>query len=674
MKKEKIVSMDIPTEFGLFTLTVWPGERGRELVALSTLELNPSKEVMIRIHSECLTGDVFGSHTCDCGIQKKLALEMIQKYGNGVFIYHRQEGRNMGLHKKVQAYNLMQKGMDTHQANIALVGYPDGRNYSDVLTVLSELLGGRKSSIRLLSNNPYKKLFLTKNGYQVIAQPLTTPPTVHSAAYAETKEVKFLHGAHGNESYVGVTLYRGDIREAASLKKMLGALDLVNRGRHINLGVAVLQDKGDKRDQVFAQEINTFANAFAEMPETHIVLHTDYPATRSAYRDLQKFLASMTFPYSLQFRIQPGAELKVDTELIDSLHAERVIFQLRSNQFALLEQKDFKEYFSRPHRTLLLDESFGSGKKELFESTKARILSLVSCGMSRIAITGGYSSENVQEVFEFEDYFKIPISVDAETRLHSEGKLNLAEVEKYLWRIIHPTTAFSGLTFDQAIQVQKKIHQHGGATTFDLVIADDLTLKNFQVFEHVLNPLLVSDARLFAKILYEKRKEYAGKSVMDIGTGSGMLGVVMALGGVKHVICSDISPEAVANARANIAGFDLDGSAQAIRSDLFAGLQGKKVDIIVFNHPYFASAPIPEEKISLAMMDAGDLLQRFLKVAKNHLNPGGRIIMPYHEFAGAVNDPEKHAAQYGYLVHTERYETSLAFRNDAFKVCTLMPK
>ncbi len=666
--------MEMPTAHGAFVCTVWSGERGRELVALSTRTLDSGKEVMVRIHSECLTGDVFASQTCDCGVQKNRALEMIQKHGNGIFIYHRQEGRNMGLYKKVQAYNLMQGGMDTHEANLTLVGHPDGRDYNDVLSVLHELLRGRKSRICLLTNNPHKKLFLARSGYSVTVEPHVVAPTEYNAMYTETKEVKFLHNAHGSEPYVGITLYQSDLKSSVQLKKMLLALNLKDCGRQVYLGVAIFPDKGDTKNSVLVGELNEFAAVLADVGEVRVVLHVNYPDSRSIYRDLKKFLTHLTFRYSLQFRLPTGSEAKVDTELIASLHADRMIFQLKSEQFPLLEQKDFREYFSRPYRAILLDESFGTGMPASFEATKQNVLTLVSRGMSRIAVAGGYSAENADRLFELEDFFKIPISIDAESRLREGEQLSIAEAERYLWKILRPTTSFPGLTSDQAIQVQKKLHQHTGSRAIDFEVDENLVLNNFQVHEYVLNPQIVSDAKLFAQFLYKRRAEYAGKSVIDMGTGSGVLGITMALGGAKEVIGADVSSESVANARANVRIYSLEDKVRIVQSDLFSALEGVKADLIVFNHPYFPTESIPGEKISIAMFDPGELLQRFLKEAKDHLLPGGSIIMPYHEFAGDINDPERHAAKYGYKVSVKRQEVDLAFRKGVFKVCTLCAK
>src|SRR6185503_99612 len=141
---KKAVSMQMPTSFGTFRLSVWPGARGRELVALSTTSFDPQKEILMRIHSECLTGDVFHSSLCDCEEQKDLALQEIQASGNGIFIYHRQEGRNAGLYNKARIYNLMERGLDTYSASVALTGHADNREYSDVLEVLRHLASHSK--------------------------------------------------------------------------------------------------------------------------------------------------------------------------------------------------------------------------------------------------------------------------------------------------------------------------------------------------------------------------------------------------------------------------------------------------------------------------------------------------------------------------------------------------
>lgn len=435
MKKQEQISVEIPTPFGVFTFSVWDRERGRELVALSSVTLDPHKEVMVRIHSECLTGDTFGSYTCDCGPQRDLALQMIQQHGNGVFIYHRQEGRNAGLFRKIQGYNLMRSGKDTHEAYLELIGHPDPREYSDVLSVMESLLGGQKSRIQLLTNNPYKILFLERYGYPVVAMPLQAGASFHNSAYMESKTQKFLHNSIGYGPYVGATLFREDImRQGKEIACILQDLTSFHSNRKVFLGVALSSERGDLKDDSLARDLNAFYKKISDVKRVSLVLHLTYPAERQNQRDLARFLDKLAFAYSLQFRLVPHTShpTKVDPELLDSFHAEHLIFQLKEEHFYLLEQRGVAEYFRLPNKFLLVDESWGTGILEDASATREKILKLVSRGLSRVAVAGGYGPENVSRIGELEDYFKIPISVDAESKLRTGGALDLSKLKMYL--------------------------------------------------------------------------------------------------------------------------------------------------------------------------------------------------------------------------------------------------
>lgn len=426
--------MEMPTVFGVFNLLVWNGERGSELVVVSTPNLDPKKEVMLRVHSECLTGDLFHSLTCDCGPQKDLALKKIQEHGNGIFIYHRQEGRNTGLFNKVRSYNLMQQGMDTHEAILSIAGHPDPREYSDVLTALKTLLGETKSKLRLLTNNPYKALFLERHGYMVAVEPLRAGASIHNIAYTEAKTQKFLHNTVGYGPYTSMTLSLADLqKQGIDIAAVVQGLRTEIGSRKLFIGVGVSSPQELKETRVIEHLHDLYRAAISNSKNTHLVLHMYYPASRGEQRALAQFFGRLNFPYSLQFRLPLNAVAKsrVDIELMDSFHAEYMIFQMKENHFYLLEQKNFVEYFSSPNKFILLDESFGTGKEEE-EVIREKILSLISRGLSRIAVAGGYSADNASQIHELEDYFKIPLSVDAETKLRSEGVFDPEKAKTYL--------------------------------------------------------------------------------------------------------------------------------------------------------------------------------------------------------------------------------------------------
>lgn len=194
-KEEKLIEqtdvINLPTDYGTFkALSFLDKENGEEHIALIKGDIN-KEDVLCRIHSECLTGDVFGSHRCDCGSQLHKSLEMIEKEGSGVLVYLRQEGRGIGLFNKIKAYKLQEEGYDTVDANIKL-GFPaDMRNYRVAADILEEL--GVKS-VRLLTNNPDKIEQIEKYNIKVNNR---VPIEIHSndidKIYLKTKADRMRH-------------------------------------------------------------------------------------------------------------------------------------------------------------------------------------------------------------------------------------------------------------------------------------------------------------------------------------------------------------------------------------------------------------------------------------------------------------------------------------------------
>ena len=188
----KVAQANLPTKYGQFTAiayksTIDPDQH----VALVKGDLSSDEPVLVRVHSECLTGDVFGSLRCDCGEQIEMALNAIAEEDRGVLLYMRQEGRGIGLHNKIAAYALQDKGLDTVEANESL-GFPaDLRDYGIGAQILADL-GVKK--IRLLTNNPKKVVGLEGYGLHVVETvPLRVDPNPLNLRYLETKQQKFGH-------------------------------------------------------------------------------------------------------------------------------------------------------------------------------------------------------------------------------------------------------------------------------------------------------------------------------------------------------------------------------------------------------------------------------------------------------------------------------------------------
>ena len=199
LQRESLISVgqtvDMPTEYGHFKLVPFrQTSSGLEHMALIKGEWQPEEPILVRVHSSCATGDIFGSKRCDCGQQLHKAMQMIEKEGKGVLIYMQQEGRGIGLMNKIEAYKLQEEGYDTVDANVHLGFKPDERDYGCGAQMLRHL-GVHK--MRLMTNNPTKRVGLVAYGLEIVENvPIEITPNEYDYKYLKTKKDRMGHDLH----------------------------------------------------------------------------------------------------------------------------------------------------------------------------------------------------------------------------------------------------------------------------------------------------------------------------------------------------------------------------------------------------------------------------------------------------------------------------------------------
>lgn len=192
---ERGEEVSMPTQWGDFRLIPFRQKsNGLEHIALFKGDLSTTDPILVRVHSSCATGDIFGSQRCECGEQLHKAMELIEQEGRGVIVYLNQEGRGIGLMEKIRAYKLQEQGLDTVDANLHLGHQADERDYGVGAQILRQLGVGK---MRLMSNNPIKRVGLEAYGLEVVESvPLEVQPNEHNAFYMKTKKERMGHLLH----------------------------------------------------------------------------------------------------------------------------------------------------------------------------------------------------------------------------------------------------------------------------------------------------------------------------------------------------------------------------------------------------------------------------------------------------------------------------------------------
>jgi GTP cyclohydrolase II len=414
----------LATRLGDFNIRVYQDAHGQETVVLSTPELDPTKPILVRIHSECLTGDTLGSLHCDCGEQLQQSRMQIKESGNGALIYLRQEGRGIGLFEKIKTYQLQGKGYDTHEANVMLGHRPDERTYEKAKMALDDL--GVKQ-IRLLTNNPSKVSEIAKHQIEVVERvPLIIEANSHNKRYFASKKDKFKHFFDAEISKYFYQFH------ADNADHVIAIGDYLKNRKHdplLKICVGISADNTMFADEAKKKTIRDIFEACEAYEDFVPVLHFSFRASSDPLKDIAGIKEALPYIMHCQTNDLPDISLKVLQAICNNF---RAYIPLCDASFEIVHGQAFRDTIKENKAFVMLDNSKGRGISESKDALMQKTDVLLKYGINDIALCGGFGPGDLSTYLELRKYYKINFSIDAETKLKTAGAIDIEKTKSYL--------------------------------------------------------------------------------------------------------------------------------------------------------------------------------------------------------------------------------------------------
>jgi GTP cyclohydrolase II len=425
--QNSFVETKVTTQFGRFNFRVYKNLFNNESIVLYTETLDPTVPVLVRIHSECITGETFRSLQCDCGPQLSKSLKLINKSKNGILVYLRQEGRGIGLFEKIKSYQLQQKGHDTFDANLMLGHQPDPRTYGMVKTILDDLGVTR---INLLTNNPSKISETAKLGIEVVERiPLIILANVYNKNYLLSKKTKFKHLLSNKISNY---FYQFHVDSADQVEEISKFLKDIKLDPFLKIYVGIVADHTSLLDEKEMVRIMLIFGACHSKGLTP-VLHYSFRDSMNSIKDIHLIKKRMPFVEHLQLNDLPNPQ---DHAIKLACRLFYAYIPLSNENFDLVNDENFRKLIKKHHAFILLDNSKGKGIHDSKESFMGKIDLLLNYGLNDIALYGGFGPNSLDTYFELRRYYKINFSIGAQTNLQTDGQIDIEKVKLYLSQLI----------------------------------------------------------------------------------------------------------------------------------------------------------------------------------------------------------------------------------------------
>lgn len=630
-KKNDFAETKIATKFGEFNFRAYSASQGKETVVLWTDNLDFTSPILVRVHSECLTGDIFESCRCDCGEQLAKSLQMINKEG-GVLIYLRQEGRGIGLVEKIKTYQLQSKGYDTFDANVMLGHRPDERTYEMVKIVLDDL--GIKN-IRLLTNNPSKVSEIAKYGITVVERvPVIIRPNKHNRNYFKTKCNKFHHSFEKKDNFY---FYQFHAESPLEVKEIGEFIKDKKRDPLLQILIGVTADHATLSNE---SEINRLKNIFSacDSYEGFVpVLHFSFRDSYNVIQDIVAIKQLLPFVKRLQMNDLPASKLKYYALASSFFYLD---IPLSDENFDLIHNKRFRNFVRKINAFLLLDNSKGRGIQEPKEALKKKIDTILFYGLKNIALLGGFGPNELDTYFELRRYYRINFSIDAETKLKTKGAIDIEKIRLYLLQLIQ----FVEPKHESIQQTKKFLVQHRRS------VWEKTTIRNreFMIHPDVFHAGVFPSSSWFAEKISNLSKNVT--DFCEIGCGSGVISCITGLENPKlRIVSTDINPHASENTMLNAKRLGLEDRLEVKNGDVLDSIpKGRLFDVIFWALPFGFVDPSTEMTLEeMQVFDPGyRAIRKFFQTAKGYLKPNGRLLIGFSSDLGHYELIEEFAKEF----------------------------
>lgn len=608
----------LTSRFGNFHVRVYQETRGKETVVLWSKDRPLVEPVLTRVHSECLTGDSFGSLHCDCRQQLIQSLRRIGQEG-GLFIYLRQEGRGIGLFEKIKAYQLQLEGKDTFEANIALGHHPDSRSYEMVKTVLRDL-GVHK--IKLLTNNPSKVSDITSLGVIVTdIISLAVKPSKYNRKYLNAKKRKFSHFSSNSYQY---QFFANDLEAVEGVGRFLSGQ---SKDPLLKICAAISLNSSDLNNEQKKHEITRLAQA-CYPSQIQPVLHFSFVDSQDYQSDLRRIKQDLSWVQQIQLNDFDPTHLPS----IDWLFSEmQVDIPFSDENFELIKTKKIRDLIYKHRCLVVLDNSKGRGRSPDLKQLQSKIDTLLQYGVHRIGLAGGFGPDALHLYFYLKRFYRINFSIDSESGVRTEGKTDTDKVFVYLSQLLrNDRPKYEGIQ-----QTSSFLSKHR-RSQWETVQMEGLT---FQIHPKVFHPGKFPSTAWFAKEI--KALTHGASSFCEIGCGAGVIACLAAVENPSlKVIATDLNGDASANTLINAQSLGIEHRFSIKQGDVLDGIDaGEQFDVIFWALPFgFLDPGTPISLEEAQVFDPGyRAIRKLFQTAKRHLTDRGKIVLGFSSDLGHVD-------------------------------------